>query len=694
MIVPKLDPSSKDPLSRDISTLRRLGLRWKNLHFLWKMLTVIAVMAVLALPFYGKARKVLRSWKYENDLIAAKTALAAGRDAEARDLALSVLRGSPEKTEALPIFMRAAEGTADSRLVGAARGVLSLKSADQADRLFAWQAICQQSPMGITARTWFTLREDEREDPDFVSHWLERLVTEGLNQEVEKELSIRPKLADPRVERIRLSALAKRGTDVAFHELQARLLDRLASHPQDGPLLLGVMEEIPQSALIPYAFTGLGDWLKTRSGEPSVEDQLRLARCEMAAQPETADAVMSRVTAAHAARDPLAVARLHFTLKQFDKAEKLLEPLVNKGDSGAFQLMAEVQERLGNLEKWDKLLETPPSDVFLPNVLSDRAFIAAKRGDERAQPKFEQDAVAAAELRMKGDSLVLLARHASKREMNVFATDVWVKAIRKGPASPLPLFSVIGPVIDRIARNQNEAELMDVLSVYHAIEPENPGVATQYLYLGCLLGRVTPASVVTELSPLQEKIPSLPIDCTLAFANVLEGHPEKAAKLTEDDQIDWFAQIPAFRAIRAIVLAKTGRREEADIYLEDFPWDALLPGETRVFRELLDESGETEEPDDASKAEKSAKAREAEEARQAAKAKELTEVKAALQAKEAGKSEETRNAEKAERAERIEKARLALQSRQEQREREAKAAREAKEAEARAAAESTPDSPP
>jgi len=229
---------------------------------------------------------------------------------------------------------------------------------------------------------------------------------------------------------------------------------------------------------------------------------------------------------------------------------------------------------------------------------------------------------------------------------------------------------------------------MGVLTVYHTLEPENLDVVTQYLYLGCLTGNVTPTRLVAELSPIQKRVHSRPLDCTVAFAHVLEGNYALAAQLTGDGGIDWFAQIPALRAIRAIILTKIGRKEEADIYLESFPWDSLLPSETRVFRELLDEPEKSEPSDTAAQIEKAEQARQTEQAREAVKSKDLREVREALEAKEAGKSEDTRNAEKAGRAERAENARLAEQARQERRASEAKAAREAK---ANEVGKTTPD---
>ena len=70
--------------------------------------------------------------------------------------------------------------------------------------------------------------------------------------------------------------------------------------------------------------------------------------------------------------------------------------------------------------------------------------------------------MAAAELRTKSDSLILLARHASHRGMSDYAVDVWVKTIQRGSASPLPFFFSINRVVESIALSKKESQLFDI----------------------------------------------------------------------------------------------------------------------------------------------------------------------------------------------------------------------------------------
>ena len=680
-----------DPLADKTTRLQRVWYFWSELHLLWKALLVLLVLAILGIPFYRPAMRAQKAINHESDLATAKKALAEGNYVEARDYALQVLRGDPQKNDALPIFMRAAAGAADSRLMMAAREYLAQKTENKADRSFAWDVLSKQSPMGVAGMNWMMLRDDERKDPDFLAPWLERLVAESLLPLVDAELAKQTSQTDPRIEKIRLSQLARQATDVSHRELQARLLDRIASHPEDGPILLEVLDEIPQSALIPYAFTALGKWIEARGDKATVEDQMRLARCEIAANPDSKDAVLTRVTDTFGSSNPIQAARLHATMERFEKAKELLEPTLAKGDPDAFRLMATVLERLGKTEEWNKLLENPPEGVSMAQVWCDRAHIASKLGDGRSKTELEQKAFAAAELEAKSDSLIRLARHAYDRGLVDFSLDTWIKAIQRGSSSPLPFFYSIDPVIRSAAGGKKESQLFDMLRIYRSVEPGNLDVAIQYSYLGCLLGNVPPATVITELSAVRERLlqdPGNPatraLDCTIALAHLLEGHPEKAAELTGDTSIDWFNQIPAHRAIRAVALTKTGRKEEADVYLEGFDWDILLPGEMRVLRELLEIPVEIDEAQVALEAEKSEKARLAEEARQAQKARELEEIRKNLEAKAPTKSAEE---EAAERAEKAERARLAEEARQAKRAAELKeireklAARAAKEAE-------------
>ena len=671
----------RDSLAIKVSLKERIRDEWTDLHLLWKSLIVIAVLAVLAIPFYGRAIKATKTRTYAQDLAAAKKALSDGRDADARDLSLALLRREPKNTEPMPLLMHAAAGAKDPLLVPVARGYLEMNTQNKPDRVFAWTAISKEYPMGSAGIIWLSsIRDNEREDPDFLVPWLERLKTERLGHEIEDLLAKQTGLLDPRIERIRLSILAIRGTENSYRELQARLFDRIASHPADGAVLIDSIDEVPQSAVIPYSFTALGEWLKASGQEPSVENQLRLARCEMVANPETAEAILNRITTEFTTTAPLPLAKLFVTLRRFDRAEELLKPLVSKGGPGVFLLMAKVLENQQKLDEWDQLLASPPKGIFLPGVLCDRAFLAAKKGDERAKINFEQEASVYAEKLLDSDSLIHLARYAADRGMNEYSLSVWVKAIRKGPSSPLPLFVSISPVFETLARDKQDNQLLDTLTVYRAADPGNLDVITQHLYLACLIGSVTPQQVLDILLPLKEKFNSQPLNLPIALAELLEGRTALADKLTGDTKIDWFTQIPAARAIRSITLTKIGRKGEADIYMEDFPWEGLLPCEKRVFKELLEAPQESKPTEVAGKSDQLEKAKIAEGLRQAQKAKELMEIRKAREASESAKSEEQKIAEKKQKAEQLEKSKIAEELRQAQRAKELMEIRNAREA--------------
>ncbi len=652
----------RDSLAIKVSLKDQIRYQWIDLHLLWKSLIVVGVLAILAIPFYGRAIKATKSRTYAQDFSAAKKALAEGRDTDARDLSITLLRRDPKNTEPVPLLMRAAAGAKDPLSLPVARAYLGMDTQNKSDRVFAWKTISKESPMGAAGIIWLSsIRENERADPDFLSLWLERLKTEKLDEEIETLLVKQTGVIDPRMERIRLSMLAARGTEDSYRELQARLYDRIASHPADGPLLIDLIDEVPQSALIPYSFFALGEWLKVSGREPSPENQLRLARCEMAAKPEAAEAILTRTTTTFAASASLQLASLFVFLNRLDRAEELLKPLVSKGASGAFSLMAKVLENQQKLDEWDRLLGSPPKSAFLPGILCDRAYLAMQRGDERARINFEKEASIRAEKQLDSDSLIRLARHASDRGMKEYAVSIWVKAIRKGPSSPLPLFTSISPVFETLARDKQDSQLLEVLTVYRAADPGDLDVITQHLYLACLMGSVTPQQLLTVLLPVKEKFHSQSLNLPIALAELLEGRTALADKLTGDTTIDWFSQIPAGRAIRAVTLTKIGRKEEADTYMEDFPWDKILPCEKRVFKELLEVSTESEQIAVTEKLDQQEQAKVAEGVRQAQKAKELMEIRKAREAKEAAKSEEQKLLEKNQKAE---KARLAEKTQQ------------------------------
>ena len=79
------------------------------------------------------------------------------------------------------------------------------------------------------------------------------------------------------------------------------------------------------------------------------------------------------------------------------------------------------------------------------------------------------------------------------------------------------------------------------------MEPGNLDVLTQYFYLGCLLGNVTPATLLSELSPVREKlrqlgkktVPKLWIAQSLS-AICWRASRTGRAQMTGDSSIDWF----------------------------------------------------------------------------------------------------------------------------------------------------------
>ncbi|WP_193212278.1 hypothetical protein [Luteolibacter marinus] len=561
--------------------------RWADLHPLWRTLAVLGVLAGLAYAAFGPALGVYRHWRTDRRLADSRKALEMQNFAEARELSLQVLRSDGSRQEAIPVLLRAAHALGDPRRAEVAVGILAASGFPPDDRKLAWQIVCRSCSTWYVRAVWPGLQDAERADPEFVAPLVDRLLRDGMPTDAALLLRQHPQPLPPELDLRLMKILIAKGSDEAYQEFQKTLIGRLASAPGDAEAWVGLIDELPQSSLLPGTYAPLAAWQATR-GEPDPAAALRLARCEMAAAPDRADEIFQATLARFGGSAPLATARWCLRTRHLDAADRLLAALPAGEEIEAFDLRRQLFEQADRLEDWENLLEDPPSLAFLPEIHCDQAYIAARRKDRDARDIAEAAALRTAKEATADDALIRLARHAEQRGLDAFAQRAWVEAIRRGNG-PIPPATRLKGVIEKLALDKKESELLEVLTAYRFIEPGNPVIIVQHDYLSCLNGRITPDNLIRDLDPIHEKLPdALPVRCVLALGHLLNDNADKALELTAGSDIDWFAASPAYRAIRGITLAANDRKEEAGVFLEDFPWDELLPAERKTLKGLAD----------------------------------------------------------------------------------------------------------
>jgi len=564
--------------------------RWANLHPAWKFFAVVAVIASFSFAVMRPGLGIYRDWRDGQRMESASKAIGEGRYSEARDLALAVLRRDGTRKETIPILLRSTEALNDPRRAEVALALLSDAEASREDRVVAWRVCCESSGTWLLQAIWSQLPEAERSDPVFISHLIDRLLFDGQYSDAELLLGkLAPPLAAALEERL-MRLLVIKGTQDSYGEFQLRLGKRLADLPEDS-LLVPLLDEVPQSALLP----GLHAWLHVwheKTGQLSPDAELRLARCEMAAKPDHAQRIFSDHHDRYNEIAPLITARWCLQIRRLREADEILArlPTGSGSDPEAFLLHCLVLEGLADHERWKALLAAAPAAVPAAWVACEVSFLADQQQDTPARNTASNLALQAAIKDPDYDALVRLARQAEVRALQALSRSAWIEAIRRR-VGPLPMLSSIQSLIESLADDQKETELFDVLTSYRLLERGNPAIIAQHDYLACLNGRLSPEALIANLTPIYDQHPeALPLSCILALGHLLVDQPAQAMELT-DGEIDWFSCGLAYRAIRGLALQAGGRGDEAAVYFENFPWKELLPSERKTLQAMAAAQG-------------------------------------------------------------------------------------------------------
>jgi hypothetical protein len=564
-----------------MSFFHRCQERWADLNPLWRFLIACILIAALAFAAGRPLLEIYRDWRDDRRVVDAQRAAAEGRPAEARELALAVLRRDATRREALPPLLHAAVELKDPRQTDVAFGLLGDPDSAPADRAEAWRVCCRTAGAWRLQTAWQALPESERLGHDFVCPFVDRMLRDGMLTDANLILDTLPAPPAPEIEFRRMQLLIAKGTDEAFQEFQRILIGRLPELPADSPIVT-LLDDIPQGILLPGLHGSLRFWMENNQPSPAPEAALRLARCHISDAPEQADKIIRETLAEHRSSAPLAAARWCLQIGRHSEADEILTSLPSTNENAAFLLHCQVIDKLGDLARWQQLMSTAPESLPAMWRHCELAHLANLAKNSKTRDASADAAYRAASESKTGDDLIVLARQADSRGLTDLSRRAWVEAIRRR-TGPLPLSSDLQSLFESLAADKKEIELLDILVAYRILEPRNPFIVAQHDYLACLMGHLSPEILIENLKPIQEMMPdAVPVRCALALGYLLLNQAETAAELT-DMNVDWFIGAPANRAIRALALSTTGREEEAAILFDTIPWSSLLQSESRIF---------------------------------------------------------------------------------------------------------------
>lgn len=519
-------------------------------------------------------------------LAEARKAMTGNQPADARARAQHLIRRGKFTEEAFPILLKSSDTLGDPQRGDHARAFLRTMPAGSDDRPHAWRIVCRDCSTWLVLLTWSSLEAAEQTRADFVLPLLDRLLTDGLHDHARQIIDSLPEPMPVEIElrRLRLELSGLRG--ISSTPFQREITRMLVRQPEFGAPLLELLDELPQSGLLPDTAAA---WQRTLAhpapGLPAT-DNLRLARLEMAADPKRADAVFEAALRRYRNTHPLPTVRFCIQTGHFTEAEELLRATDYTTDPKAHRLARELAELTNQIDWWQELVSAPMTSDDQPELHADSVFVARKL-DAGSSAPVEAAAIQATSALVADDALIRLARRAEFRGMDDFAQRAWLAAIRRN-RGPLPLASRIEPLIRDLASTGRENELADLLASYRKAEPGNLVVFIQHTYLSCLLGRIPASGLIQDLTPLHEKSSDLPaLRFALALGHLLENQPDEALALTEPVASEVLAASPAYQAIRATAFIATGRPNEAETLRSMVDWNALLPSEKRHLQQII-----------------------------------------------------------------------------------------------------------
>lgn len=569
----------------------RLHDRWANFHPLFRFVIVLALLAVIAALVVKPGYRSFKAWRLEQNLDAAKVAVAGQRMDEARDLSLTVLRAGDPRIDAYRILEKSMASLRDPRHGDIARALLSHPEGSDDDRLNGFRGMVNEQPLGIVGQAWVALPEECRKRPEFAALFADRLIEEKrLGEASNVLLGVPENSTNDSVRRGLIRILIRSGSKDGFDEAQRRIASQWLLDSADRDAWLEVFEEIPVAALRPSLLTALRPTLG-KSASSSSRSALALARLDYATDYSERAQLLDRVVAEWKDRDPCELARF---LSGLGLSGMLVEhcPAAKVADApGLLPFLLEALQRTGDWKQTGELLAAYESLMPRGEWLARRALVAAKSGDPATCAELWKSAIDEAGQSMDSGAYLVLHRIANEGGLEKESEQALVEAILRG-RGPLPLYSDLKPLLESLAKEGRENVLLRICASYLLFEPSNPVLLTQYAYLACLNDLSEPDSILEALKPMADAFPdALPMQCVLATAYIDNGQYDKAAETMDKLKVKPEALAPGYRAVFLTTQVLNKRMAADDPAIIALPWKELLPSERKKFADWIKKGG-------------------------------------------------------------------------------------------------------
>ena len=563
--------------------------RWANWHPFVRFLILAAALGLIGMFALKPAYRVFKSWRLDRNLVAARKAVDEVRMDEARDLSLTVLRAGDPRIEAFRILEKSTASLRDPRHGDIARALMSHPEGSAEDRWNGFAGLALEAPLGVVGQAWTMLPAEKREEPRFAAKFADRLIMEQRFSEAASILLAVP--ADKRAGAVELrliKVLIGSGRKQAYDEAQRLIAAGFPSSAGAMEEWLDDLEEIPTVALQPTALAPVRKALEKPESRQSARADLMLARLDYAANYAGRTGILDAAVSRWKDRDPEAVADFLGDLGLYQLLLEVLPAEKTTANPKLFLPLLEAAEQAGAWDRAVALLDAHGGLMPKFEELAHRALAAARTGDTPALAQLWNAAMGEAKSSQLPTAFLTLHRIAKAGEMREQDDLAMVEAIRLG-RGPLPLYADLKPLLNSLAAQGRENNLLEICAIYLSFESGNPVLLTQYAYLACLNNLTDAKTIIKAMEPLAKAFPKeYPIQCVVATAYLSDGQFVKAAETLDPLNLDPAKLSPGYRAAYLTTQVLNRRIKKDDPRVTEFPWKSLQQSERRKFSGLIE----------------------------------------------------------------------------------------------------------
>ena len=562
--------------------------RWANLHPFIRFSALGAVVALGGFLFLKPSYRAFKGWRLEKNLVNAEIAVKEVRMDEARDLSLTVLRAGDPRIEAFRILEKSTASLRDPMHGDIARALMSHPEGSDADRLNGFRGMAPDAPLGLLGQAWSSLPEKFRQDPAFATVFADRLIAgKRLSEAASVLLAVPESARNAGANQSLVRVLLGSGKKDGYDEAQRWIAAKWPSGADGIEGWLGVFEEIPVPSLRIDLLGPVRKALEQPGAADPARNALAIARLDYSANFPGRAGILENTVTRWKDEAPVALAKF---LLDLGTHRLLIEtfPIARVADHPG--LMPYLLEALENSGDWDQvklLLDEHGGALTKTELLAHRALRAAKTGDSPERVQQWNAAMGEAKSGTTANAYLILYHIAEAAGMEAEAQEAMLDAIRSG-RGPLLLYADLKPLLNFLANQGRENELMQICAIYLPFEPGNPVLLTQYAYLACLNGLADPKIILKAIKPMADAFPdALPIQCVLATAYLSDGQFTAAAATLDRLKLDPAKLSPGYRAAFLTTQVLNKRIPKDDPQITNLPWRGMLPSERRKFNEWI-----------------------------------------------------------------------------------------------------------